>query len=227
MFSGIVEEIGFILSSLRREGLLTLTIGADKTLDGICIGDSISVNGVCLTVCSSTESSFTVEIILETLSKSNLGALEPEAIVNLERSITPTTRIGGHFVQGHIDTTVNILDIDNEGEALKIWFSIPEKWKDCLIPKGFVAIDGMSLTIVDVLEHEFSICFIPHTQVNTVVKKYHVGTAVNIEIDHLTKTIVHIVNQRMAQTVIPIPSFESSEINEGPVLLQRIMHGFR
>jgi riboflavin synthase len=198
MFSGIIEEIGRVSAAVLKPGLLTLTIECDACMEGLRIGDSLSVNGVCLTVCSFTGDSFTVEVIPETLSKSNLGALLPGSNVNLERSLTLETRIGGHFVQGHTDGTSEVLTIAPEGESLKMWFAIPQAWAGYFIPKGFVAIDGMSLTLVDVSDETFSICFIPHTQNQTIVQYYRVGTCVNIEIDHLTKTVVHIVNQRMS-----------------------------
>lgn len=197
MFSGIVEEIGLVKHVVRRPGLLSLTIAADLSLDGLSIGDSMSVNGVCLTVISYDTECFTVEVIPETLKLTNLGDLAVGSQVNLERSITAATRIGGHFVQGHIDTASPILRIEPEGEALKVWFQKPATYGECFIPKGFIAVDGMSLTLVDILPEEFSICFIPHTQQRTIVQHYAAGQKVNIEIDHLTKTVLHIVKQRI------------------------------
>lgn len=195
MFSGIVEEMGIVESKDEQPGKLVLRISCQRCLNDLEIGASIAINGVCLTVITHDETSFVVEAIPETCRRTNLAQLYPGSFVNLERALLASSRIGGHFVQGHVDETVQIQRMASEGDALKIWFTKPSFWKDCMIPKGFIAIDGMSLTIVDVLEAEFSICFIPHTQAVTVVKTYQVGTLVNIEVDHLTKTIVTIINQ--------------------------------
>lgn len=196
MFSGIVEEIGLVKKVDPQPGLLTLTIEAKLCLEDLKIGDSIAVNGVCLTVCHFDSHSLTVQAMPETLKRTNLGALVLGAKVNLERSITAATRLGGHFVQGHVDTTVNLMHLAKEGESLKVWFEKPQPYAACFIPKGYIAIDGMSLTLVDVQPKAFSICFIPYTQWHTIVSDYNLGRKVNVEIDHMTKTIVHLVNQR-------------------------------
>lgn len=196
MFSGIVEEIGIIDSADHQPGLSTLWIRGDVSLQDMKQGDSISVNGVCLTVCDFTESRFMCQAIPETLRLTNLGDLQRGSWVNLERSILPTTRIGGHFVQGHVDGTTTIQRIESEGESLKVWFTKPLSYNDCFIPKGFISLDGMSLTLVDVTPEAFSICFIPHTQAATIVQNYQGGTKVNVEIDPITKTVVQILNQR-------------------------------
>lgn len=197
MFSGIVEEIGKVKSVIQRAGLLTLVITAKTALEGVVPGDSLSVNGVCLTVCHLGPGEVTVEVIPETLRLTNLGDLQVGDPINLERAITPMTRIGGHFVQGHVDGTATILRLEPQGESLKVWFQQPAFFRDCFIPKGYIALDGMSLTLVDTRAEAFSVCLIPHTQQKTIVQLYKLGTKVNVEIDHMTKTIVHIINQRI------------------------------
>lgn len=196
MFSGIVEEMGCIINLTAQSGLLSLDIASVKCMVDLSVGDSISVNGVCLTICAKKKNSFTVEAIPETLKLTNLGVLKVGEKVNLERSITASSRIGGHFVQGHVDGTTSIKRIEHEGNSLKMWFHKPSFCQECFIPKGYISIDGMSLTLVDIGIDEFSICLIPHTQKNTVVQDYQIGTRVNVEIDHITKTVVHIMNQR-------------------------------
>ncbi len=193
MFSGIVEEMGHIVGIDQQPGIVTLQISGSLCCEDLKIGDSISVNGICLTVCSLISDVFVVQAIPETINRTNLGSLKKGDIVNLERSITASTRIGGHFVQGHVDGTTTINKIDQEGDSLKVWFKRPQFYHECFIPKGYIALDGMSLTLVDVLPDEFSICLIPHTQISTIVKNYQVGTHVNLEIDHITKTVVHII----------------------------------
>ncbi len=198
MFSGIVEEIGTVQSLDQGAGLSRFCIKSTTSLQDTKIGDSIAVNGTCLTVIELSANTFSFEAIPETLKLSNLGLLKAGSTINLERSITPLTRIGGHFVQGHIDGTTLITKFEPEGDSIKAWFKLPTFHRECFIQKGFISVDGMSLTLVDVNETEFSICFIPHTQKETIVKFYHVGTIVNVELDNITKTVVQIMNGRMS-----------------------------
>lgn len=189
MFSGIVEEMGIIASVDHQADKSTIAVQVNTCFDDVVIGDSIAINGVCLTVVKAEEKSFTFEAMPETLRLTNLAVLRCNDKVNVERSVTANTRIGGHMVQGHIDGTATIESIEQDGCSIKIWFKKPEIYKDCFIPKGFISIDGMSLTLVDVTADLFSICFIPHTQQVTVVQNYRVSTIVNVEIDHMVKTL--------------------------------------
>jgi len=198
MFSGIVEEIGTVQSADHGAGLSRFCIKSSKCVQETKVGDSIAVNGTCLTVVELSTNTFSFEAIPETLKLTNLGLLKVGSTINLERSITPLTRIGGHFVQGHIDGTTMISRLEPEGDSIKAWFKLPTFHQECFIPKGYISMDGMSLTLVDVNEDEFSICFIPHTQKETIVKFYHLGTIVNIELDNITKTVVQIMNGRMS-----------------------------
>jgi len=197
MFSGIIEEIGVVLKVIKNPGLLTLTVQAKTCLEDIKRGDSMSINGACLTICNISKNSFSCEIICETLGRTNLGMLKEGSRVNLERSILPTSRIGGHFVQGHIDGTTSITRLKPEGDSLKIWFKKPGFWEHCFISKGFICLDGMSLTLVDCISDEFSVCFIPYTQNNTIACAYAAGTIINLEIDPIAKTVSQIMSQRM------------------------------
>lgn len=190
MFSGIVECIGKILNIAEFDGCKQLTIAPAIAFSDLKIGDSIAVNGVCLTVTQFNETSFQVQIVPETLRLTNLGFLQAERLVNLERSITLQTRIGGHHVQGHVDGVGIISDIKNDqGSALLVTFSVPENIAHFIVKKGYVTIDGMSITIVDVGRDWFTVTLIPHTQDITIVKQYQLQQAVNIEVDILGKYI--------------------------------------
>lgn len=193
MFSGIIEETGRVHQAIHQLGGSTITLKGSLCLTDLKIGDSIAVNGICLTVCKRTEEDFTVEVMPETLNLTTLGQLKLGDAINLERAITAQTRIGGHWVQGHGDGTTTISKIQQEGCSLKVWFDILEPYYSHFIPKGFITIDGMSLTIVDVTNQHFSVCLIPHTQEVTIAKNYCVGHTVNVEIDHITKTVISLL----------------------------------
>lgn len=196
MFSGIVEEMGVVKKVDHQKDKSTITVQVQKCLDTVVIGDSISVNGVCLTVVRIDADSFMFEAMPETLRLTSLKNLVTGDYVNVERAMTALTRIGGHLVQGHSDGATTIESIEQDGCALKIWFKKLDQYKDCFIPKGYVAIDGMSLTLVDSTPDFFSVCFIPHTQSVTVVQNYRIGTQVNVEVDHIVKTIALVLKQR-------------------------------
>jgi len=195
MFTGIIEELGSIKDIQITPGITKLKIQVKKCLENTQIGDSLSVNGVCLTICDIYNNILNFDVIPETLSRTNLGELSLESSVNLERAITPTTRLGGHFVQGHVDYTTEIIGLEAQGESYKIYFKKQKLWSDCIIPKGFICIDGISLTIVDSFAHEFSICLIPHTRAYTIASNYKNGVKVNIEIDQIAKLISQKINQ--------------------------------
>ena len=189
MFSGIVEEMGVVTHVDHQKDKSILTIRVQKCLDTVIIGDSIAVNGVCLTVVRIVGDSFIFEAMPETLRLTNLKDLAIGDYVNAERAMTALSRIGGHLVQGHCDGTTTIESIEHDGCAIKVWFKKLDRYTDCFIPKGYISIDGMSLTLVDSTPEFFSICFIPHTQSITIVQNYRVGTLVNVEVDHIVKTI--------------------------------------
>jgi riboflavin synthase len=196
MFSGIVEDMGIVTQVDHQKDKSVITMQVQKYVDTVAMGDSISINGVCLTVVRILKDNFVFEAMPETLRLTNLKKIAAGDYVNVERAITAATRIGGHFVQGHIDGTSTIELIEQDGCSLKIWFKKLASYKDCFIPKGYIAIDGMSLTLVDITPELFSICFIPHTQSVTVVQKYQIGTQVNVEIDHIVKTVALLLKQR-------------------------------
>ena len=188
MYSGIVESLRTIVHLEKTIHYLIMTIQPEQSWDDLKIGDSMAVNGVCLTVTHFSKDSFDLTVVPETMRVTNLNALSLDALVNLERSLTVSDRMSGHYVQGHVDAIGEIIAIQNDGDhAIILKIKFPEKLSKYLVKKGFVAIDGMSITIIDVLENFFTVTLIPHTLAVTVAKQYKIGTTVNLETDILAK----------------------------------------
>ena len=187
MFTGLIEEQGRVLTPPRNG---KLSLAADKVTEGLALGDSIAVNGVCLTVSAFSGQRFTADVMPETLHRSNLGELRTGSLVNLERALPATGRFGGHFVSGHIDGVGSLLSVRPEGNALI--FSIraaPELLRD-IVEKGSVAIDGISLTVVEVTETLFSVSVIPHTAAVTTLAGKRTGDRLNLETDMIGKYVL-------------------------------------
>ncbi len=184
MFTGIVEEIGKVVSTAGR-----LTIAADVVLANMQKGDSMAVNGVCLTVTSFDDSSFSVEVMPETLDKTNLGLLRPGDEVNLERPLTPNSRLGGHFVQGHIDDRGRLSSVSHRDESLLLSFDVPARLMPYIVEKGFIAVDGISLTVVSRDNSSFQLSIVGYTHENTNLGKRVVGDVVNLEVDIIAKYV--------------------------------------
>ncbi len=189
MFTGIIEEIGTVKSISRGTKESTLCISCKKVLEDVKIGDSIAVNGICLTVVTYTDSSFTCDVMNETFSRSGLLKLKSKSPVNLERAMSACGRFGGHMVSGHIDGTGKIVSIKNDGNA--VWFEITasDEILDGIVEKGSVAIDGISLTVAKVSNLSFCVSVIPHTLKETVLGTKKVGDDVNLENDIIGKYI--------------------------------------
>ncbi|MBP1988946.1 riboflavin synthase [Paenibacillus eucommiae] len=188
MFTGIIEEIG-IMRRIHRQGQsMVLTIGANRVLEDVHLGDSISVNGVCLTVITYDSDSFSVDVIPETFRKTNLCKLQSGSKVNLERAMAANGRFGGHIVQGHVDTTAVIVSRTPEENSIVFRFE-PEKTEILryIINSGSITIDGISLTVVNVNDRSVSVSIIPHTLAQTVLQDKKPGDTVNIECDVLAK----------------------------------------
>ncbi len=200
MFSGIVEELGTIKTRDERPGGVTLTIRARHVLAETQIGDSIAVNGACLTVVRFDEVTFDVDMAPETLRKTSLNQCHADDDVNLERSLMANGRVGGHFVQGHVDSTAEVVGMDPDGEGVLATFKPPAELMRYIVPKGYVAIDGMSLTVVDTGPDWFTISFIPHTREVTTVKYYEPGRLVNLEVDILGKYVEKLLASRPTAT---------------------------
>lgn len=194
MFTGIVEKIGSIKEIRKGEKSASLTVECKDILEGILLGGSISVNGVCLTVTAMSGSSFEADVMPETMRATNLKYLKPGDAVNLERAVSPAGRFGGHIVSGHIDGTGTICEIKKEDNA--VWFTIEagSKILKYIIQKGSIAIDGISLTVQYVDDRIFKIAVIPHTRDYTTMPNRRIGYSVNIECDIIGKYIEKLMN---------------------------------
>lgn len=196
MFTGIVEEIGTVTRVAQGSKGHEIRIRAERALDGTELGDSIAVNGTCLTVAGLDDSTFMVGCAPETLHRTNLADLVPGDHVNLERSLTPASNMGGHFVQGHIDGTGTILETRPDEESLWLTIGFDPEQMHLVVPKGFIAVDGISLTVVDALDDRFTIMLVAYTQQHTTLASKRSGDAVNIEVDILGKYIDRILAAR-------------------------------
>ena len=189
MFSGIIEEIGRIQAITPLPEGFRFTIQASKVLGKTKLGDSIAVEGICLTVTKKSWSSFTVDVMKETIDRSALTDWQVGTKVNLERALRMGDRNGGHQVSGHVDGVGIILSHTDEGIATRIIVQVPEKLTRYMIEKGSVAIDGISLTLTKVLKDQFEVWIIPHTKTHTTLMHKTVGKKVNIEVDMIGKYI--------------------------------------
>lgn len=189
MFTGIVEEVGKVLQIEKGSRSSILHIGGKLIFEDLKIGDSVAVNGVCLTVTTLSSASFTADVMSETLSRSSLGALTKNSPVNLERAMAANGRFGGHIVSGHIDGTGTICNIKKDDNA--IWYTIktPQKLMRYIVEKGSIAIDGISLTVAGVTKDNFSVSIIPHTARATILSTKAIGDMVNLENDVVGKYI--------------------------------------
>ena len=183
MFTGIVEEIG----TVKAVSPTTLTVAADKVLEDTGPGDSIAVNGVCLTATELSSDSFAVEVMPETLRRTNLGSLQPGDRVNLERPLAVGGRFGGHFVQGHVDGTGTVASAKPEGDAILLKCEAPAEITRYIVEKGFIAVDGVSLTVVECSTAAFSVSLVGYTQTNTTLGGAKPPDVVNLEVDIIAK----------------------------------------
>lgn len=193
MFTGLVEGRGTVADIWSEGAAMRLVIEVPESFTDNAtqdvIGASVAINGCCLTVVEVDGDKWSFQAGTETLSKTNLGRLSPRDVVNLERSLPVDGRLGGHFVQGHIDGVGEVADINRDGEWVTIWFRVPQTLATQMVPKGSVAVDGVSLTIVNVERDRFSVALIPHTLEMTTLGVRKVGDAVNIETDILGKYV--------------------------------------
>ncbi len=192
MFTGIVEEVGRVTSVQSGK----LVISASEVLRGIELGGSIAVNGVCLTITSFSTSSFSVDIMLETLRQTNLGLLGAGDEVNLERPLTLEKLLGGHLVQGHIDATGKVTSVMREGEAMLFRFEAPHEVMCYVVEKGFIAVDGISLTVVTKDASSFQVSVADFTRKHTTLSSQRVGNLVNLEVDIIAKYVEQLSQPR-------------------------------
>ncbi|MFW6175032.1 MAG: riboflavin synthase [Chloroflexota bacterium] len=185
MFTGIVEEVG---QARSFEGS-RLSIRAARVTEDLSVSDSICIAGACLTVVAVDDEGFSVDVIPETFGRTNLRSLEPGCGVNLERSLAFGGRIGGHIVQGHVDAVATVREWEEDGDAVTIRLDAPENIMRYMAPKGFVALDGTSLTVVDCDRESFSVALIPYTCEHTTIRERAPGSQVNVEVDITAKYV--------------------------------------
>ncbi|OLO42659.1 riboflavin synthase [Alkalihalophilus pseudofirmus] len=199
MFTGIIEELGIIENIRQNNEAVVMTIGADQILKDVHLGDSIAVNGVCLTVTSFDNHKFTVDLMPETVRSSSLKTLQRGSKVNLERAMAANGRFGGHFVSGHVDGVGKIKKREAVDNAVYYQIEISPELRRYILFKGSVAIDGTSLTVFGVDETSFTVSIIPHTLSETVIGHKQPGDIVNIECDIVGKYIEQFITERMPQ----------------------------
>ena len=212
MFTGIVEELGKIQEIETRSSGMRFTISAKLVMDDLNIGDSISINGVCLTVAEKKEKDFSLNLVPETLDKSNLGELIEGNYVNLERAMQVSDRFGGHILQGHVETLGVILDKQQQEDNAVISVGLDPEWMRFCIPKGSIALDGISLTIAKIEANIVEIALIPHTLENTTLGLKSKSDTLNIETDIIGKYVERLL------------SFDADESEMDVGILKAIRH---
>lgn len=185
MFTGIIEEIGRVVLSQPKR----LTVSASKVLSGLTLGASIAVNGVCLTITELNTNFFSVDVMPETARRSNIGRLKTGDRVNLERPLVLNGWVGGHLVQGHVDATGRVKEIIPEGEARLFKFEAPSDVMYYVVEKGFIAVDGISLTVMSRDDISFQVSVVDYTRQNTILNERRIGDIVNLEVDIIAKYV--------------------------------------
>jgi riboflavin synthase len=194
MFTGLVQDKATVKSIDKREGLWRLSIQTGLDLSRVDMGASIACNGCCLTVIDKTDTVFDVEVSLETLDKTNIGAWEEGSAVNLEPSLKVGDELGGHLVTGHVDALAELVELTEEGESWKLVFKVPQNLKQFVAPKGSICLDGISLTVNSVDDDLFSVNIIPHTWNVTNLSSVKVGQSVNMEIDLIARYMARMMD---------------------------------
>ncbi len=189
MFTGLVEEVGNVLWIRATEHGTQLQVSAPSIAEQVRKGDSIAVNGCCLTVTEQRRDQLTFDLLEETLDLTNLRALRPDSAVNLERALAADGRIGGHFVQGHIDCAARVLSFERTGSDYRLDVESPNEFAHYLAYKGSVALNGISLTVAEILPTSFAVWIIPHTRRNTNLTRVAAGDSLNVEFDLLAKYV--------------------------------------
>lgn len=204
MFTGIVETQGRVVALTRGEAGARLTIETGTQLMDLTVGQSIAVNGVCLTVVQGDGATFTADLSSETLGVTTLGDLKPQDRVNLERPLRVGDRLGGHFVTGHVDGIGHIVRRQPAGESTWMWIGFAPPLGITLAPKGSIAVDGVSLTLVEVLRESFSVCLVPHTLAITTLGWKGPGSLVNVEVDVLSRYLERLLTTQSMRDRSPL-----------------------
>ena len=195
MFTGIIEEIGSVGSIERGARSIRIQIGSAVVLDGLQLGDSIAVNGVCLTAAALQPEGFAADVMPETMRRTSLGRLRPGSKVNLERALRLGDRLGGHLVSGHIDGTGTLSKREQEDNAIVLTLQAPASILRGIVTQGSVSLEGVSLTVVSVEEERFQVSLIPHTAAQTTIGSMPIGTVLNIECDMIGKYVERLLGR--------------------------------
>ncbi len=195
MFTGIIQALGTIGRIERKGGDIRLGVdSADLDLKASQAGDSIAVNGVCLTAVDYQDHGFSADVSVETLNKTSLGQLESGSLVNLEKALTLNTALGGHLVSGHVDGLASVVEMRDEGRSTRYTFELAPELQHYIAPKGSVTIDGTSLTVNRVEGNRFEVNIVPHTREKTIFRCYRIGTRVNIEVDIIARYLERLID---------------------------------
>lgn len=198
MFTGIIQALGQVMAMEHKGNDLRMRLHTGSlTLDDVKEGDSIAVNGVCLTVALRTSEGFWVDVSAETLRLTSLGLSSPGQRVNLEKSLTPSTPMGGHFVMGHVDGVGMVSGMQDEGRSLRLNITVPERLAKYIAVKGSISVDGVSLTVNAIEDTEFSVNIIPHTLKHTIISDYIIGNSVNIEVDLVARYLERLLSAQL------------------------------
>jgi riboflavin synthase len=189
MFTGIVRELGRVTGLAGGDAGVRLTVEAPATASAVAIGDSVAVNGVCLTAVGATNGTLAFDAVPETLARTSLGSLEPGAAVNVEPALRAGDPMGGHVMQGHVDGVARVRSVEPEGEGRRIWLDAPTDLLRYGVEKGSIAVDGVSLTIAALDDDGFAVALIPHTLAATTLGELAPGSRVNLEVDVLAKYV--------------------------------------
>lgn len=200
MFTGIIQAIGHIQKLERKGGDVRLTLNTENLqLNETDLGDSIAVNGVCLTVIEYADTGFVADVSAETLEKTSLGFLKQGSPVNLEKALTLNSALGGHLVSGHVDSLGKLISETQDGRSIRYEFSVPQHLERYIAKKGSVTIDGVSLTVNHVQGNHFGVNIVPHTRNNTIFQKYEINTQVNIEVDIIARYLERLLSGRSSE----------------------------
>ena len=210
MFTGLIEELGRVRSVERQGENARIVIEAHNVVEGTASGDSIAVNGVCLTALDIGKDSFAADVSRETLVRSTLGGLAPGSAVNLERAVTPATRLGGHIVQGHVDARGQFLGAEISGEFWTVRIGFPPEMAQYLVFKGSVAVEGISLTVASLADAHFEIAVIPKTWQLTNLSSLKPGDPVNLEADVIAKYVERMIQARVPDSRITMETLEKA-----------------
>jgi riboflavin synthase len=199
VFTGIVRELGRVAACSGGEGGVRLTVAAPETAAAAALGDSISVNGVCLTVVAADNGTLAFDAVPETLARSSLGRLEPGSAVNLEPALRAGDPLGGHVVQGHVDGLARVRAVEPEGDGRRLWFDAPPRLLRYVVEKGSLALDGVALTVAELDDAGFAVALIPHTLAVTTLGELAPGDEVNLEVDVLAKYVERLTDTMRKQ----------------------------